>query len=369
MDKLQYGNFDSSLSDITFDSNKGYTEPSGESEVRKQLSYPLKEIKDYINNTIPVKVSNNDVIQLGLTSQRTLQYRDSENGKWRDTASSGHTIFIKEGDTVEQMPQRSEIQFNSVTASDTGTRTIIQGLTGPQGEQGPQGIQGIQGIQGVQGYSFLLSGAFPTYEDLIETVTSPSIGDAYAIGTDPYDTYVYGETLDGYGWTNLGRLTIGPQGVQGPQGIQGEQGPRGLKGDTGEGVPTGGLTGQFLKKASGGDYDVTWAPIPSYMEFVQNAVDDDILVVNASGQAVDSGVQIDDLKVLEIVVPTISSLPTTFADSSITEKHTLLRSELSNPAAQKDDWTVTTSNGIVTINGTVEEDASTDLTLILAVKV
>src|SRR5690606_18891915 len=39
----------------------------------------------------------------------------------------------------------------------------------------------------------------------------------------------------------------------------GANGTAGAKGDPGEGVPTGGTTGQVLKKASGTDYDTGWA--------------------------------------------------------------------------------------------------------------
>lgn len=56
----------------------------------------------------------------------------------------------------------------------------------------------------------------------------------------------------------------GPAGEQGPQGPAGGQGPRGpkgstgAKGDPGEGVPTGGTTGQTLAKATDADYDTEW---------------------------------------------------------------------------------------------------------------
>lgn len=53
----------------------------------------------------------------------------------------------------------------------------------------------------------------------------------------------------------------GPPGPTGPQGEQGPQGPQGEKGDPGEpgvGVPPGGTTGQYLVKASDGDYDTHW---------------------------------------------------------------------------------------------------------------
>lgn len=76
-----------------------------------------------------------------------------------------------------------------------------RGLPGATGPQGPQGIQGIQGLQGIQG----------------------------------------------------------EEGPQGEQGEQGEQGIQGIQGDPGEGVPTGGTTGQILEKLSNADYDTQWA--------------------------------------------------------------------------------------------------------------
>lgn len=60
----------------------------------------------------------------------------------------------------------------------------------------------------------------------------------------------------------------GRQGIQGKQGIQGPEGPAGQDGAPGQdgadgapgvGVPTGGTTGQVLKKASDTDYDTVWA--------------------------------------------------------------------------------------------------------------
>lgn len=44
-----------------------------------------------------------------------------------------------------------------------------------------------------------------------------------------------------------------------PQGVKGDTGATGPQGPAGVGVPTGGTTGQVLKKASGTDYDTVWA--------------------------------------------------------------------------------------------------------------
>jgi hypothetical protein len=363
MNKLTYGQYDSNITDIAFDTNNGYVEPSGESEVRKQLSTPLKEIKDFVNNTVSVKTASEDVVQLGVTSQRTLQYRDTENGSWRDMASSGHIIYVNDGSETVQMPQRTQLEFDNVTASDTGSRIIIQGLVGPQGEQGEQGIQGIQGVQGPQGYSFKIFGSYDTYEELIENVTNPNVGDAYVVGSEIYS---YGDDNGALGWIDLGQLTVGPQGPQGIQGIQGVQGERGLQGETGVGVPSGGLEGQFLKKNSSTDYDTEWSAIPAYMELVDNANDNDVLITNLSGQAIDSGVTIEDLKVLQVDVPSFSSLPLTVSNANITSNHVEMKTVFSNPSAQTSDWTVTTSAGSLTISGSIS--GSTSLTMYLAVK-
>lgn len=104
---------------------------------------------------------------------------------------------------------------NVTESSDTTTKTktfsfAFSGLKGAKGDTGETGPQGPRGIQGIQG-----------------------------------------ET--------------GPQGVQGIQGVQGEKGDTGATGATGAqgapgvGVPTGGTTGQVLKKKSGTDYDTEWA--------------------------------------------------------------------------------------------------------------
>ena len=52
-------------------------------------------------------------------------------------------------------------------------------------------------------------------------------------------------------------------GVPGPAGAQGPAGSNGTNGTNGVGVPTGGTTGQALVKASGTNYDTTWASINS----------------------------------------------------------------------------------------------------------
>ena len=150
MDKFNYGTYNPSSTDRVFDASKGYVEPSGENDVRGELSYPFKEVKDFINNTVPVD-ANDKAIQLGVDSQGVIKYRDEPDGEWENTASSGHEIFYEENGYPVSVPQRARMLFTNTTVADDGTYTIVQGVKGEKGDTGPQGPQGVQGIQGEKG--------------------------------------------------------------------------------------------------------------------------------------------------------------------------------------------------------------------------
>ena len=107
-----------------------------------------------------------------------------------------------------------------------------KGDKGDPGEQGPQGSAGIQGEKGDRGDK-----------------------------GDPGDIGPAGEKGD-----------QGEQGIQGIQGLpgtpgdkgdRGDQGEKGDKGDPGQGIPTGGASGQILSKRTNDDYDTEWIAAPS----------------------------------------------------------------------------------------------------------
>lgn len=75
---------------------------------------------------------------------------------------------------------------------------------------------------------------------------------------------------------------------------------------------------------------------------------------------------INELKTVEVTSSSFSSLPITISDSNITSDHIVVNSVLSNPSAQTGDWTVTTSDGSLTISGTM--NGSTSVTLYLTAK-
>lgn len=62
----------------------------------------------------------------------------------------------------------------------------------------------------------------------------------------------------------------GEKGLKGDKGLNGENG---LKGEKGEGIPTGGTTGQFLKKKSNTDYEYEWADITPTSIISNNEID------------------------------------------------------------------------------------------------
>lgn len=76
--------------------------------------------------------------------------------------------------------------------------------------------------------------------------------------------------------------------------------------------------------------------------------------------------EITSNQVLMITTSSFSSLPQTVSNAKITADHVVIQAVLSSPAAQRSDWTVTTSAGSLTISGTIS--GSTTATLYLALK-
>lgn len=63
------------------------------------------------------------------------------------------------------------------------------------------------------------------------------------------------------------------KGEKGLKGDKGQKGKDGLNGEKGEGIPTGGTTGQFLKKKSNTDYEYEWADIAPTSSISNNEID------------------------------------------------------------------------------------------------
>ena len=70
------------------------------------------------------------------------------------------------------------------------------------------------------------------------------------------------------------------------------------------------------------------------------------------------------VRLLKVTKSSVSSLSTTITNSLITSNMEVVHSVLSNPSAQTGDWTVTTSDGSLTITGSIS--GTTNITLYLA---
>lgn len=66
-------------------------------------------------------------------------------------------------------------------------------------------------------------------------------------------------------------------------------------------------------------------------------------------------------KTVTVTTASFSALPYTYSNTAIKSYHTVVGAMLSNPSAQTGDWTVTTSDGSLTIAGSIS--GSTTVTL------
>ena len=87
-----------------------------------------------------------------------------------------------------------------------------QGEPGPKGDTGPEGPQGPQGVPGKDGTSFQVLGRYDTLGNLTEAHPTGTAGDAYAVGEETTDIYIW--DVDSNTWENIGPL----EGPTGPQG-------------------------------------------------------------------------------------------------------------------------------------------------------
>lgn len=160
------------------------------------------------------------------------------------------------------------------------TTTSIRGAQGEKGEKGDKGDQGIPGQRGEQGERGEQGAKGDPGFSPIATVSKS--GTVTTLTVTDEDGTTTAEILDGAPGAK------GDTGAQGAQGIPGvsptiavsdipgghrvtitdADHPGGISfdvpnGSPGEGVPTGGTTGQILKKSSGTDYDTEWGNEPN----------------------------------------------------------------------------------------------------------
>jgi hypothetical protein len=146
---------------------------------------------------------------------------------------------------VTQLPARNLPE--QIVRPATGLPMVVgqAGTPGPQGPQGPAGTDGTDGTNGTDGSD----GAPGTPGADGQPGADGAPGAPGADGSDGAPG-AKGDTGD-----------QGPPGNDGTPGADGADGSDGAPGDTGPagpGLPTGGTTGQYPRKASTTDFDTAW---------------------------------------------------------------------------------------------------------------
>lgn len=90
---------------------------------------------------------------------------------------------------------------------------------------------------------------------------------------------------------------------------------------------------------------------------------------SAQKQQLYSNLGLDGIDKQELVfnISSFSSLPKTINNSAITSQHIVSWVTLGNPEAQTDSWTVTTTNGSMTISGQISGSTTMNIALTRAV--
>lgn len=352
MNKFSYGQYDSTSTDIVFDTVNGYVEPASETDTRKELSYPFKEIKDFLNSVLPSVEGEDSIIQFRITESGLLQYSyDGET--WNDTASGGHIIYNED---EEAFPQKTRLMFRGVDISTQGDYTVIDGIQGETGvgvasivqisyssESGGQnvwratltngtyydfivlnGLQGATGEKGDQGDGLHILGVYSTEADLRLAHPTGNVGDAYMVGVSDYEIYVWNSN----DWANIGSIKgeTGPTGATGPAGPIGvgistiTESPSSVSGGTnvwtitltngavytfnvkngeqgsaGSGVPSGGTQGQALVKRTSTDQDTEWADVSIAVDDTLSSTSTNPVENNVIKSALDQKANVSDL--------------------------------------------------------------------------
>ena len=83
------------------------------------------------------------------------------------------------------------------------------------------------------------------------------------------------------------------------------------------------------------------------------ATGDGLLVADINNNMDTIDAEINNQRPLLITISSVSSLPVTYSNEKITSSMVCVRMSLSNTIAQGSDWTVSTSTGAVTVDGTI----------------
>jgi hypothetical protein len=216
-------------------------------------------------------------VQNGLTKKATLNTITS-NLLQGPQGIPGQSFIWRSQWSVSESYQVNDVVFyqgNSYICIQNNTSIIPQSnsfwnLIAQRGVDGADGLNGLDGRDGTDG----------------ESVTWKS---QWVSG----DTYIADDIVEFGGSAFIATGTILPgeiPGISGEWELMVSRGVDGIDGIDGVGVPSGGVTGQYLVKTSSTDYDTSWSTLmiagPVYIasgNYAPNGADNFIIVNRSSG--------------------------------------------------------------------------------------
>ena len=259
----------------------------------------------------------------GLVDTYTITYADTHEETFTVTNGRGITTIAKTG--TSGLVDTYRITYND---SSTSTYTVTNGAKGDKGDKGDKGNKGDNITVSNIAYAYADGGTNGTNPTSIPSSswssTAPTVSGGHYLWARTTVTYSDSSTAVTY--------------VASYQGLNG--------------VGTGTVT--KVNNISDVNGNVT-------------VCGTDIAMSSSDSTSLKSA--IEKRGVVQITTGNFSALPYTYptsgTNSKIESDMVVINSTLSNPNSQASDWTVSTSNGSLTITGTFQGTTATNITLYL----